>query len=69
VASIPAGDYTRSLKNKAYGIKAVAALTENPALVDDEEHLWKIAVANEDKTPNYQMDVVTSLWRSNLICK
>jgi hypothetical protein len=67
VEGVPAGAYTKSAKNKVYGMKAVALLRKNPEYSDDPVALWEQVMAGETKVPNHQMDVVTSLWRNGLI--
>jgi hypothetical protein len=67
VAGIPAGEYTKSAKNKAYGLNAVAFLRINPHYASDEAGLWKHVIGAEIKVANHQMDVVTSLWKNGLI--
>jgi len=39
VAGIPAGEYTKSAKNKGYGLKAVALLRKYPHYATDERAL------------------------------
>ena len=64
---IPAGSYTKSLKNKQYAIDAVSALGKNPDLASNWKALWRLASRSENKTHNGQMDVVISLWTNGLI--
>ncbi len=59
------GNYTRSEKNKAYALKAVSLLKNDPEL--DAKALWQLVIDNTDKQPNSQMDVVTTLWKNKLI--
>lgn len=67
VVGVPAGIYTKSAKNKVYGMKAVAILRDNPQYMNDSSALWEQVMAGESKVPNHQMDVVTSLWRNGLV--
>jgi hypothetical protein len=67
VVGIPGGEYTRSEKNRLYGLKALAILSTSPSLADDELSLWKRVTAGEEKVPNHQMDVVVSLWKAGLV--
>lgn len=62
VDGIPRGEYTGSVKNKGYATRALWALQESPALVDDKVRLWQIATQGVEVTPNHQLDVVTTLW-------
>lgn len=65
--NVPASSYTKLVKNKSYAMRAIALLRENPRLLDAEKCLWQIVTDGADKVPNYQMDVVTTLWRQRLI--
>ncbi|GKX30762.1 hypothetical protein SH1V18_32420 [Vallitalea longa] len=68
VKGVKRGNYTRSEKNKKYGIDAVKILQETPQLANSNscaDNLWK-SVAG-DKQSNSQMEVVLALWNYNLI--
>ena len=67
VGNVAAGTYTRSVKNKAYVTRALSALRSDPSLADDQQRLWQVATAGEEKRPNYQMEVLTTLWNRGLI--
>lgn len=67
VVGIPGGEYTKSQKNKLYGLKALEILHVSPSLADDESALWGGVMAGEGKVPNHQMDVVVSLWKAGLV--
>jgi len=67
VNDIPAGNYSRSEKNKGYALKAVSILKENRFLASQPTLLWK-KVAGPEKTENHQMDVVVSLWNEGHLC-
>jgi hypothetical protein len=67
VKNVAPGTYTRSIKNKGYVERAVDALRSKPALEKDEGTLWQIVTDHADKTPNHQMDVVTTLFRKGFI--
>jgi len=69
VEGVPAGNYTRSEKNKLYGLRALEILRRSPALANDENTLWAKVIDGETKVPNYQMEVVTSLWKNGLLSK
>lgn len=69
INNVPAGTYTRSIKNKGYAIRAIALLRKNPNMHDDQKRLWHSVTDGADKIHNMQMDVVTTLWRKNLIGK
>lgn len=67
IAGVPAGEYnTRLSDNKRYGLIAISILRQNPLLAEYQILLWK-KIGNENLKPNGQMDVVTALWRENLI--
>ncbi|HEX2188544.1 MAG TPA: hypothetical protein VHG51_06570 [Longimicrobiaceae bacterium] len=67
VESVAAGTYTRSVKNKSYVTRALAALRSDPALADDPRRLWHFATGGADTKPNSQMEVLTALWRRRII--
>ncbi len=67
VKNVVPGIYTRSIKNKGYAVRALAALRDNPALSEDERGLWRIVTDGAEKAPNHQMDVVTTLFRKGFI--
>jgi hypothetical protein len=66
---VEAGAYTRSIRNKRYITRALAALRTEPRLADDPKRLWLIATDGAAVTPNHQIDVLTALWRRGLIRK
>lgn len=65
--NVPPGSYTKSVKNKSYASRAIASLRVNPQLIEDEKGLWQIVTDGANKASNYQMDVVTTIWRQNLV--
>lgn len=67
IIGIPSGEYTRSQKNKLYGLKALELLHATPGLADDETTLWQLVLAGQSKVPNSQMDVTSSLWKAGLV--
>jgi hypothetical protein len=67
VLGVSPGNYTKSKKNKKYGLRAIEILKKNPSLAENEKSLWEYVMNGEHKTPNHQMDVVCTLWRSGLI--
>jgi hypothetical protein len=69
VKGIPGGLYTRSQKNKEYGLRAVNMIAKNPRLINDMNSLWIQTIGNEPKIHNSQMDVVISLWKNEMIMK
>ena len=66
IKGIPKGDYTDSIENKEYAVKAVACLVSNPGLVEDKNELW-VRVIDKPTAKNGQMDVVLSLWIEGFI--
>lgn len=64
VGGIPAGSYTRSVKNKAYVSRALETVRRNPGILDDQRRLWITATQGLDKKQNGQLDVLDALWRS-----
>jgi hypothetical protein len=69
ITNINRGSYTKSKKNKKYGLQAIKVLDKNPSMSKDEKALWDLIMNGETKTPNHQMDVVCSLWNADLIKK
>jgi hypothetical protein len=70
VKDIDKGNYTKSIKNKSYGLAAVKILAKNPSLTNSPYELWDAIleeVPDRCQTPNHQMDVVIELWVNNLI--
>jgi len=67
VKGIPSGTYTRSRKNKQYGLDAVAMLKQNPLLANAPIALWNRVLRGELKAHNHQMNVVVSLWNKGLL--
>jgi len=67
VVGVPSGRYTKSQKNKLYGLRALELLYETPELADDKAALWRAVMGDQEKKPNHQMDVVVSLWKAGLI--
>jgi hypothetical protein len=67
VSGAPRGSWTRSTRNKAYAVKAVSVLRQDPSWLDRERELWAVVSGPETKVENGQLDVVFSLWRAGLI--
>tara|TARA_R110002126_G_C10483197_1_gene502140 strand:- start:2120 stop:2332 length:213 start_codon:yes stop_codon:yes gene_type:complete len=66
VKGIPKGDYTKSVKNKSYALKAISILKSNRNDSFTPKKLWdKLELG--DKRSNSQMDVVLALWDNGLI--
>ena len=72
VKGISQGNYTKSIDNKAYAIKAINILKRNPKTIYTPKELW-IKTKKElfiiKKDHNSQMDVVLALWENALIVK
>ena len=66
VKGIPKGDYTKSVKNKNYALKAVSILKNNQEKSFSPKELW-MKLNLSDKRHNSQMDVVLALWENDLI--
>ncbi|MEM5471227.1 hypothetical protein WNZ14_05760 [Hoeflea sp. AS60] len=67
VRNVTAGPYTRSIKNRVYVERALAAIRSDSSLADDEKALWLIAIGNQRKVHNSQMDVVSTLFLNGYI--
>ncbi|APZ47800.1 hypothetical protein BW723_16515 [Polaribacter reichenbachii] len=66
VRGIPKGNYTKSVKNKEYALKAVEILKQHKHKNITPKELW-LALDLGDKRSNSQMDVVLALWENDLI--
>jgi hypothetical protein len=66
VKGIPKGNYTKSVKNKEYAIRAVAILKQNTQTTFSPKELWE-KLELGDKSSNSQMDVILALWEHGLI--
>lgn len=68
IKGIPEGEYTRSIDNKAYAIKAIKILKQTSQTLFSPKELWEqLELGN--KSHNSQMDVVLALWNEGLIVK
>ncbi len=67
VRNVTVGTYTRSIKNRAYVERALAAIRSDPSLADDEKALWLIVIGDQRKVHNSQMDVVSTLFLNGYI--
>tara|TARA_B110000908_G_C10125653_1_gene389720 strand:+ start:162 stop:539 length:378 start_codon:yes stop_codon:yes gene_type:complete len=68
VKGIPKGNYTKSIKNKKYAIKAVTVLKQNTQTTLSPKELWDKLELRAIRS-NSQMDVVLALWEHGLIVK
>jgi hypothetical protein len=68
VKGIPKGNYTKSVKNKKYALKAIEVLKQNTQATFSPKELWE-KLELGDKRSNSQMDVVLALWEADLIKK
>ena len=67
VKGIKSGVYTSAKQNKAYAIKALELLVDNPSLLNDSKTLWNKIQSGAEKRHNSQMDVVVALWTGGFI--
>jgi len=67
IKGIPKGQYTRSVDNKNYALKAVKILKQS-SRPRKKIDLWR-EVTNREIGQDGQMDVVLSLWNNNLILR
>jgi hypothetical protein len=67
IQGISKGTYTKSKKNKAYGLKAISLIESDISLLINQRSLWELTTGNNTKVHNSQMDVVVSLWNKQLI--
>jgi hypothetical protein len=66
VSGILPGNYTKSVKNKAYALRAVESLRNDPALARSSSALWN-SIEKDAKNDQGEMDVVIALWNGGLI--
>lgn len=70
VRGIPAGNYTRSEKNRRYALEALKILSNYPEY-NNRLGLWKRVLhtlgESEEKKHNGQMDVVIALWSTGCV--
>lgn len=66
VNGIPKGNYSKSIKNKKYALKAVKILKQHTETRYLPKELWE-KLDLEDKKHNSQMDVVLALWEHGFI--
>lgn len=66
VKGVPKGNYTNSVKNKEYALKAIEILKWQKTTTFSQKELWEKLVLGEKKH-NSQMDVVLALWKNDLI--
>jgi Family of unknown function (DUF6979) len=67
VVGIPAGEYTDSKENRAYGARAVELVRKRPELLDDLQQLWVESTDPGRLVPNSQMDVVAGLAKAGML--
>ena len=67
VKGVEPGNYTRSKDNRAYAVRAVQLLKQNPSLYERPNDLWSAILAGEEKVENSQTDVVIALWNSGAL--
>lgn len=65
IKDIPSGSYTKSVKNKLYGLEAINLININNELLNNKTKLWNLVV--KSKKHNSQMDVVMALYKANLM--
>ena len=66
VDGINPGNYTKSVKNKSYALKALELIIQNPELSENPKLLWDLVV-NENKKSNSQMEIVCELYKHKLL--
>ncbi len=66
VKGIPKGNYTKSVKNKEYALKAIEILKQNTQTTFSAKELWQ-KLELGDKSHNSQMNVILALWENELI--
>jgi hypothetical protein len=66
VKGVPKGNYTKSIKNKEYALKAIEILKRAATKRFTPKELWS-ELNLGGKNSNSQMDVVLALWVNDLI--
>jgi len=69
VKGIPKGKYLQKdieVGNKAYAIKAVELLRQNPELINNKSALWSLMTNDKSITQNGQVGVISALWKRNI---
>lgn len=66
IKGIPAGKYTKSIKNKGYALKAIEILKNNKSLINKPNEIW-IMINGKEKKSNSQMEVVCELYKHGLL--
>ena len=67
VVGVPAGNYTKSVKNKKYAIAGVNLLRDEPQLCNNISEMWRKLMLDEkdkEKNHNNQLEVVAALWKN-----
>lgn len=67
IEGVAEGQYTRSVANKAYALRALDILRQEPDLMENLNQLWSMACGDSSKRHNAQMDVVRELWHRRWI--
>ncbi len=67
VKGIPPGNYTKSVLNKRYAVRAAQLLRSNSTLAANKSLLWRRVICGRDKQHNNQLDVVLALWHTKLL--
>ena len=67
IHGVQSGNYTTSVLNKHYAIKAVKLLSKNPHLCKSPMEMWRRILTTGILQHNGQMDVVAALWDEGFI--
>jgi len=67
VVGVVPGNFTTSVLNKNYAIRAVKLLAKHPELSQSPTEMWRKVLGSESKQHNGQMNIVAALWDNNLI--
>ena len=72
IKGVPSGEYTKSIQNKSYAIKAADIFKKSSTMFSCPTGLWKQTLIelseDENKTHNQQMHVVIALYELGFIC-
>jgi hypothetical protein len=68
IKGIPKGNYTRSIKNKAYALQAIGRLKKGTSTSISPKELSSVLNLGAKKH-NFQMEIVLALWNESSIVK
>ena len=67
IKGVPGDNYTKSILNKEYAVRAARFLRSDPKLASNPGLLWQRVIGTKNKQHNNQLDVVLALWNNKLL--